>query len=348
MSIDETPAGDDCSPKSVAVVDIAGLTIAEVREQVAAWASDHPGWAELENDRRVGVRKLAVEWRRREARQQQECERRTKMLHFEKRHWDQGARRVAGVDEAGRGCLAGPVVAAAVVLSPDCAIVGLDDSKKLSPSRREALYEQILVGALSIGVGQVEAGEIDRLNILQASLKAMRMALDVLDAAPDRVLIDGHITPQSPYPEQAIIDGDARSLSIAAASIIAKVRRDRLMCDYADRYPEYGFASHKGYGSSEHMAALSAHGPCALHRRSFGPVAELISEPRSELYASFEEGLYDCATSDELERLAQLIKQAAYQIGAGELEELRAIYRERRHKLWDIGRKGEAEAAEYL
>ena len=96
------------------------------------------------------------------------------------------------------------------------------------------------------------------------------------------------------------------------------------------------------------MAALSAHGPCALHRRSFGPVAELISEPRSELYASFEEGLYDCATSDELERLAQLIKQAAYQIGAGELEELRAIYRERRHKLWDIGRKGEAEAAEYL
>ena len=348
MSIDETPAEDDRSPASVAAADIAGLTIAEVREKIAAWAGDHPGWAELEKDRRVGVRKLVVERRRREARQQLERERQVKMLHFEKRHWDQGASRVAGVDEAGRGCLAGPVVAAAVVLPPDCAIVGLDDSKKLSPSRRAALYEQILTGALGVGVGQVEAAEIDRLNILQASLKAMRMALDALDTAPDRVLIDGHMTAQSPYPEQAIVDGDARSLSIAAASIVAKVRRDRLMCDYADRYPEYGFASHKGYGSSEHLAALSAHGPCALHRRSFGPVAELVAEPRSELYASFAEGLGDCATPGELERLAQLIKQAADQIGAGELEELRAIYRERQHKFGDTGRKGETEAADYL
>ena len=165
MSIDETPAEDDRSPESVAAADIAGLTIAEVREKIAAWAGDHPGWAELEKDRRVGVRKLVVERRRREARQQIERERQVKMLHFEQRHWDQGASGVAGVDEAGRGCLAGPVVAAAVVLPPDCAIVGLDDSKKLSPSRREALYEQILTGALSVGVGQVEAAEIDRLNI---------------------------------------------------------------------------------------------------------------------------------------------------------------------------------------
>ena len=341
MSTDETPAGTSRSCEQDAAAELAGMTIAQIRAQVAEWKSGDPGWALLEKDRRVGVRRLVVERRRRDAREQAESQRRERLLHFERHLWAQGVHRVAGVDEAGRGCLAGPVVAAAVVLAPDGVIDGIDDSKKLSRTQREALYEEIVAKALAVGIGQVEAEEIDRLNILQASLKAMRLALEHLQTPPDRVLIDGHLPARSPYPEQAIIDGDARSLSIAAASIVAKVHRDRLMCECDARYPEYGFAAHKGYGSAAHLAALDAHGPCPLHRRSFGPVAALVAEPRSELFLSFEEGLYDCANLAELERLGQLIKEAADDLTADELAALRGGYREQRDRLGDIGRRGE-------
>lgn len=348
MSIDETPAGISRSCERDAAAELAGMTIAQIRAQVVEWESADPGWALLEKDRRVGVRRLVVERRRRDAREQAESQRSERLLHFERHLWAQGVSRVAGVDEAGRGCLAGPVVAAAVVLSPDCVIAKIDDSKKLSRTQRETLYEEIADKALSVGIGQVEAAEIDRLNILQASLKAMRLALENLPTPPDRVLIDGHLSARSPYPEQAIIDGDARSLSIAAASIVAKVHRDRLMCECDVRYPEYGFAAHKGYGSAAHLAALDAHGPCPLHRRSFGPVAARIAEPRSELFLSFEEGIYDCANFAELERLGQLVKDAAADLTADELATLREAYREQRDKLGDIGRRGEAAAEAYL
>ncbi len=348
MSIDETPASMSRSSERDAAAELAEMTIAQIRAQVAEWKSGDPSWALLEKDRRVGVRRLVVERRRRDAREQAESQRRERLLHFERHLWAQGVRRVAGVDEAGRGCLAGPVVAAAVILSPDCVIAKIDDSKKLSRTQREALYEEIAAKALAVGIGQVEAEEIDRLNILQASLKAMRLALENLRAPPARVLIDGHLPARSPYPEQAIIDGDARSLSIAAASIMAKVHRDRLMCECDIRYPEYGFAAHKGYGSAAHLAALDAHGPCPLHRRSFGPVAALVSAPRSELYLSFAEGIYDCANLAELERLGQLVKEAAADLTADELATLREAYREQRDKLGDIGRRGEAAAEAYL
>ena len=344
MSIDETAAEMSRS----GATELAGMTIAQIRAQAAEWKSDDPGWALLEADRRVGVRRLVVERRRRDAREQAEAQRRARLLHFERRLWAQGVGRVAGVDEAGRGCLAGPVVAAAVVLPPDCVIAGIDDSKKLSHTQREALYEELTAQALSVEIGQVEAAEIDRLNILQASLKAMRLALAKVHPPPDRVLIDGHLPARSPYPEQAIIDGDARSLSIAAASIAAKVHRDRLMCACDARYPEYGFAAHKGYGSAAHLAALDAHGPCPLHRRSFGPVAARGAEPRSELFLSFAEGLYDCANLAELARLAQLIKEATDELAADELAALRGAYREQRDRLGDTGRRGEAAAAAYL
>lgn len=344
MSIDETPAGTSRS----GALELAGMTIAQIRAEVAEWESGDPGWALLEADRRVGVRRLVVERRRRDAREQAESQRRERLLHFERRLWAQGVDRVAGVDEAGRGCLAGPVVAAAVVLPPDCVIAGINDSKKLSRTQREGLYEELMAKALSVGIGQVEAAEIDQLNILQASLKAMRLALDNVHPPPDRVLIDGHLPARSPYPEQAIIDGDARSLSIAAASIVAKVHRDRLMCECDARYPEYGFAAHKGYGSTAHLAALDAHGPCPLHRRSFGPVAARVAEPRSELFLSFEEGLYDCANLAELERLAQFVKEATDELTADELTALRGVYREQRDRLGDLGRRGEAAAAAYL
>ena len=348
MSIDETPASMNRSCERDAATELSGMTIAQIRAQVVEWESGDPGWALLEKDRRVGVRRLVVERRRRDAREQAESQRCERLMHFERHLWAQGVRRVAGVDEVGRGCLAGPVVAAAVVLSPDCVIARIDDSKKLSRPQREALYEEIEDRALAVGIGQVEAEEIDKLNILQASLKAMRLALENLITPPDRVLIDGHLPARSPYPEQAIIDGDARSLSIAAASIVAKVHRDRLMCECDAHYPEYGFAAHKGYGSAAHLAALDAHGPCPLHRRSFGPVAARVAEPRSELFRSFEEGIYDCANLAELERLGQLVKEAAAELTANELAVLRGAYREQRNKLGDIGRRGEAAAAAYL
>ena len=340
MSIDETPASMNRSCERDAATELSEMTIAQIRAQVAEWESGDPGWALLEKDRRVGVRRLVVERRRRDAREQAESQRRERLMHFERHLWAQGVRRVAGVDEAGRGCLAGPVVAAAVVLSPDCVIAKIDDSKKLSRTQRETLYEEIAAKALAVGIGQVEAEEIDKLNILQASLKAMRLALENLRPPPDQVLIDGHLPARSPYPEQAIIDGDARSLSIAAASIVAKVHRDRLMCECDARYPEYGFAAHKGYGSAAHLAALGAHGPCPLHRRSFGPVAACVAEPRSELFLSFEEGIYDCANLAELERLGQLVKEAADELTADELSALRGAYREQRDKLGDIGAAG--------
>jgi len=348
MSIDDTAVDRSRSPTSKSQGALAVMTIAQIREQVAEWPSGDPGWALLEKDRRVGVRRLVVERRRRDERELAEQERRDRMLNFERKLWAAGASQVAGVDEAGRGCLAGPVLAAAVILPRDCAISGLDDSKKLSRRRREELYEEIEAGAVAMGVGQVDAEEIDRVNILQASLKAMRIALGDLETPPERVLIDGHLPARSPFPEEAIVDGDARSLSIAAASIVAKVRRDRLMCEYDELYPEYGFAANKGYGSSSHLQALVAHGPCPLHRRTFAPVAELLTEPRSELFLSFEEGFYDSLNLAELERLAHFVKEATDQLGAEELTVLRELYRERRQKLGDIGLRGEDEAAAYL
>ena len=192
MSTDETPAGTNRSCEQDAAAELAGMTIAQIRAQVAEWKSGDPSWALLEKDRRVGV--PALGGRAAAAR----CAgagrisaRRERLLHFERHLWAQGVHRVAGVDEAGRGCLAGPVVAAAVVLSPDGVSDGIDDSKKLSRTQRETLYEEIVAKALAVGIGQVEAEEIDQLNILQASLKAMRLALENLPTPPDRVLIDG-------------------------------------------------------------------------------------------------------------------------------------------------------------
>lgn len=176
----------------------------------------------------------------------------------------------------------------------------------------------------------------------------MREALAALDPAPQHALIDGHIRPGSSFEETAIVDGDARSQSIAAASIIAKVHRDRLMIAYEESYPGYGFAAHKGYGSAEHLAALRASGPCPLHRRSFAPVAALLQKPRSTVFTSFAEGFAACATSGELERMAHFVKEGSGELSAGELRDLRQIYKDRRKDLTDIGTRGEERAAAYL
>ena len=183
---------------------------------------------------------------------------------------------VAGVDEAGRGPLAGPVVAAAVVLASREHWDGLDDSKQLARETREILYARVLVEARAFAWAVVGPRAIDRVNILRASLEAMRRAVRRLSVAPDLVLVDGdYPVPELACPQHALVDGDARMLSIAAASVLAKVVRDRIM-ERLDRvWPQYGFARHKGYGTPEHLAALASHGPCPLHRYSFAPVIEL-------------------------------------------------------------------------
>jgi ribonuclease HII len=195
-------------------------------------------------------------------------------LSFELPHLSQG-RIVAGVDEAGRGPLAGPVVAAAVILNPSALPHGINDSKQLSRSKRDALYEEILRTA-HVGVGLVEAHVIDEINILQATLRAMREAVLALPCTPSYLLIDGNRLPTGlPCPAEAVVKGDSRSLSIAAASIIAKVTRDRIMEELDAHYPEYGFARHAGYGTKAHLEALERHGITPEHRKSFAPVRVL-------------------------------------------------------------------------
>ena len=176
---------------------------------------------------------------------------------------------ICGIDEVGRGPLAGPVYAAAVILPKDKEILYLNDSKKLSEKKREELYDVIMAEAVGVGIGHASAERVDEINILQATYEAMRMAVEQLPIRPDLLLNDAVIIPGVNIKQVGIIKGDARSVSIAAASIVAKVTRDRLMCEYDKEYPEYGFASNKGYGTAEHMAAIRQYGMTPIHRRTF-------------------------------------------------------------------------------
>jgi len=189
-----------------------------------------------------------------------------------------GAKWVAGVDEAGRGPLAGPVVAGAVILAPERIPVGIDDSKKLTPRKRCQLFTEISRTAVAVGIGIVEPAEIDRLNILRAALKAMQLAVDRLNPAPDHILVDGNHAMPGTRAQSAIVKGDSRSLSIAAASIIAKETRDRLMANHHEDYPAYGFDRHKGYPTAAHRAVLAEIGPCPIHRRTFRGVREHLPD----------------------------------------------------------------------
>jgi len=186
---------------------------------------------------------------------------------------------IAGIDEAGRGPLAGPVVAAAVILNPAWPIAGLADSKILSATRREQLAVEIRATALAWALGRAEAAEIDQINILQATLLAMQRAVATLGIAPDHALVDGNRCPQLAIPVTAVIKGDGKIASIAAASILAKTVRDAAMRMLHARYPQYGFASHMGYPTATHLRALEAHGVSPVHRRSFGPVARMLALP---------------------------------------------------------------------
>ncbi len=199
------------------------------------------------------------------------------LLALERDAWGKGFELVAGVDEAGRGPLAGPVVAAAVVFRPGRVPDGIKDSKELSFKRREELFPRICEEAVAVGLGIVSEKVIDRINILRATHRAMRRAISSLNLKPHLSLVDGMRVPGMNWLQEAIVNGDKVSVSIAAASIIAKVTRDRIMLEQDKIYPQYGFASHKGYGTRAHIAALRRYGPCKIHRFSFRPVREVVS-----------------------------------------------------------------------
>ncbi|VFQ45732.1 ribonuclease HII [Desulfoluna butyratoxydans] len=199
------------------------------------------------------------------------------MWTYEKKAVSNGFLRVAGVDEAGRGPLAGPVVAAAVVLPSGFEVGEITDSKKLTPKKRDRLYDYIRAEATAVGVGIVDAETIDTVNILQASLAAMREAVMDLGDAPDFLLVDGKFEVPMPLAQEALVKGDSRSASIASASIVAKVIRDRMMAEYAETYPEYGFAGHKGYPTKAHKEAIATFGPTPIHRKTFRGVAEHVA-----------------------------------------------------------------------
>ena len=222
---------------------------------------------EYEKDERAGVVKLVESARKRVNNFEAEVERTYRMKEYERKF--ENCRYICGIDEVGRGPLAGPVVAAAVILPKDTDIYYLNDSKQLSEKKRELLYDEIMEKAIAVGIVYADQAVIDEINILQADYEAMRIALSKLSVTPDILLNDAVTIPGVDIPQEPIIKGDAKSVSIAAASIVAKVTRDRFMVDMDKVYPGYGFASNKGYGSAEHIAALKDIGPCEIHRRTF-------------------------------------------------------------------------------
>ena len=200
------------------------------------------------------------------------------VFSYERKARAKGYALIAGVDEAGRGPLAGPVVAAACIIPEGFFLEGVNDSKQLTPQKRAMLFDRLISSSeIQYGLGVVEAEEIDQINILQATFKAMQKALERLSMTPDYVLVDGSLLPKWSYPSEAIISGDSLSYSIAAASIIAKETRDELMMAYESHHPGYGFGKHKGYGTKAHLEALQRLGPCPIHRKSFEPIKSLLT-----------------------------------------------------------------------
>ena len=225
-------------------------------------------FSQYKTDERAGVQKLITQYENKLVKYRKEQERLYRMLEFERKYGDEFS-CICGIDEAGRGPFAGPVVAGAVILPKGLTIEGLNDSKQVSAKKREELYDEIKEKAVSVGIGMSSPARIDEINILQATYEAMRQAVSKLAVMPQLLLNDAVTIPGIEIPQVPIIKGDAKSASIAAASIVAKVTRDRLMVEYDKTMPEYGFASNKGYGSAEHIAALQKYGPTPIHRASF-------------------------------------------------------------------------------
>jgi ribonuclease HII len=254
------------------VNDLSNYTIKQVEALFAEQKITEEFLTLCRNDGRKAIGTLV----RRYERQQQERQRVAELYNYERQFWAKGCEFVAGVDEAGRGPLAGPVSVAAVILPHDLYLPKINDSKKLSAKVRDELYDEIMDKALAIKTALVDAKTIDRVNIYQATINGMYESIFGLAQEPQAVLIDAVKLDNLPMVSESIIKGDAKSASIAAASIIAKVNRDRLMDEYDKQYPEYGFAQHKGYGTAQHIEALKKYGPCPIHRLSFEPIRSMV------------------------------------------------------------------------
>ncbi|MDN6626312.1 MAG: ribonuclease HII [Pisciglobus halotolerans] len=249
-------------------------SIKEIKQLLNQVTAPSEEWlTTLRSDERKGVQLAIKSWENKQVKAKAKEETFQERLQFEKSFWQKGIKSVAGIDEVGRGPLAGPVVAAAVILPEEFHLVDVDDSKQLSVSKRNSLFEAIQHQALSIGVGIVESDVIDRVNIYQATKLAMTKAVNQLTVVPEQLLIDA-MTIATPIPQTKLIKGDMRSISIGAASIMAKVTRDRMMEQYDEKYPGYGFTNNAGYGTKEHLVGLQNKGPCPIHRMSFAPVRE--------------------------------------------------------------------------
>lgn len=267
-----------CYHRRVAALDPTTCSVAELRRRLLDEAEPLGAEAEaaLRADPRAGARAVLTAVERRRAANRAEGQRLRRLLEFETVLWDKGVDRIGGVDEAGVGPLAGPVVAAAAILPKFLRPRGLDDSKQLDEAARDRLAAEVKAGAVAWAVGVATPEEVDALNVYRAGLLAMQRAVEGLAVAPQYLLVDARRVPGVRVPQQGIVKGDARSLSIAAASVLAKTARDALMVEAEARWPGYGFARHKGYGAPEHLEALARLGPCPIHRRSFAPVREAM------------------------------------------------------------------------
>jgi len=314
-------------------MELEGLSVAAIKSLLAEMETVPEEILEtLAGDPRKQVRAMYEEIRRRQEQKEAEREELERMLELERSYHARGLVHVAGLDEAGRGPLAGPVVAAAVIFPPDCDYPQARDSKKLSAEKREQLYDEICRKALATGIGRVEHEEIDRLNIYNASLLAMYRAVEDLGLEPDAVLIDGPMVLRLQLLQESVLGGDGKCLSIAAASILAKVTRDRLMVEFDRLYPGYGFARHKGYPTADHLRALKELGPCPIHRRSFQAVSA-CGEFSSPEWSFFYEGLTRASSLEELEIMAADIRSIRHVFSTEELQSLRRQYRRRREEL---------------
>ena len=253
-------------------------TIKEVKEQLAILRDlDDPRWASFEEDSRTGVQAAIRKRRKAILAELAEEERLETLLNYEKSLYARGIELIAGVDEVGRGPLAGPVVAAAVILPKLCKIKGLNDSKKIPKSKHEAIYNQVMKEAVAVGIGMKDNYVIDDVNIYEATKLAMIEAIEKLNPQPEHLLIDA-MNLDLPIEQTSIIKGAANSLSIAAASIVAKVTRDKMMADYEQEFPGYAFAKNAGYGTKEHLSGIDKFGVTPIHRRSFEPIKSIIKK----------------------------------------------------------------------
>lgn len=250
------------------------MSLSEIKERLAHCQDESAEWIrELKADERKGVQKLLKQWQTQQQKREEIIRHFHEMSIYEEQCFSKGFKWIAGIDEVGRGPLAGPVVSAAVILDVARPIYGLDDSKKLSAKKRESLFTEIQEKAAAIGIGIVDEKVIDEKNIYQATKIAMQKAIDDLSITPQFLLLDAMVLPNG-IPQEKIIKGDSKSVSIAAASIIAKVTRDQMMVEYDAQFPGYGFAKNAGYGTKEHLEGITKNGICAIHRKSFAPIKD--------------------------------------------------------------------------